>query len=88
MYEQHPCIIDLSSKTGLYYVLAYVRPHIDFESVTTHLHVFTSGQSYTVRFLWILGVVCMGVGGFLLFLTFIYIFSVYLYKVIVTKCLF
>ncbi len=91
VYEQHPCIIDLSSKTGLYYVLAYVRPHIDLESVTTHLHVFTSGQSYTVRVLWIFGVVCMGVGGFL-FLIFLIIFlfsvCVCLYKVIVKKCLF
>ncbi len=65
--EDHPCVIDLSSKTGLYYVLAYVRPHVDLESVTTHLHVFTNRLSCTDYAQCTLGIGLMSVGGFILF---------------------
>ncbi len=67
--ENPTCVIDLSNKTGLYYVLAYIKPNIDplpDSANSTHLHLFANGVKQNNRdYLWTVSISLLGVGTFL-----------------------
>ncbi len=73
VYEGKACSFDLPTEAGLHYVLAYVSPHFDLESHTTHLHLLTSGVTKTVNYQLNLSVGLFSAGGVVLLLCFVFI---------------
>ncbi len=73
VYEGQACSFDLPTEVGCYSVLAYVTPHVDLESHTTHLRLMTSGVTKTVKYELTMSVVLFCVGGGVLLLCFVFL---------------
>lgn len=71
VYEGQACSFDLPTEVGCYSVLAYVTPHVDLESHTTHLRLMTSGVTKTIKYELTMSVVLFCFGGGVLLLCFV-----------------